>query len=99
MPDISQKQLAKKLKALGALPDDQRNKIVCALIGHSKIVTSCFGYINCARCQEQLGDTLGGCYELKDHVIVGHDCKSCRSNYKGLGWKDLEFTPSPFKKD
>jgi len=69
--------------------------IICAALGHSKIVTSCFGYICCARCDTQLGDTLGGCYSIRDIVIVGHACDTCRTNYAKLSWKDKIFTINP----
>jgi hypothetical protein len=71
--------------------------IFCVLFGHSKIVTYCFGYISCARCGDQIGDTLAGVYSLKNDVVVGHKCKECKENYKKLGWKDKLFTPNPFR--
>lgn len=73
-------------------------KIFCVLFGHSRIVEFCFGYVTCARCDEQLGDTLAGAYDLSNSVIVGHDCDICRKNYKTLTWRDKFLTPNPFKK-
>jgi len=73
--------------------------IFCVLFGHSKIQHSCFGYFNCARCDAQLGDAIGGIYGAEDVVIVGHDCEKCRENYANCTWKDRFFAPNPFKKD
>ena len=41
-------------------------KTVCAWMGHSfQVVETCFGYIHCGRCGEQIGDALGGVYDTK----------------------------------
>lgn len=87
-----------KLKALDPADGGARNAIVCALIGHSSIVTYCFGYVSCSRCEAQLGDTLAGAYSLKDSVIVGHDCARCQTNYSKLGWRDKLYARAPFRK-
>lgn len=76
----------------------QRNSMVCSLVGHSRIVTMCFGYVNCGRCEDQIGDTLGGASDVKDRVVVGHDCKVCRANYKTLTWRDKLYAKNPFPK-
>ncbi len=74
--------------------------IFCVLFGHSRIQHSCFGYFNCSRCGYQLGDSWGGVYpEAKNVVIVGHNCDTCRENYKKLNWRDKFLTPNPFKGD
>lgn len=90
-----------KLKVLRPFENKrQRNEIVCALIGHSRIQETCFGYYNCSRCGQQLGDTLGGFYPFASEVvIVGHDCRVCRKNYKKCTWRDKLYCPDPFKKD
>lgn len=95
---LSKTALMTKLKALGEITTEQRNSIVCRLIGHSKIVTLCFGYVNCARCEDQIGDTLGGSTELKENVVVGHDCPTCRENFSKLGWKDKLYAKNAFPK-
>ena len=71
-------------EAGGAGRDHGRNRITCALIGHSRIVTYCFGYVS-ARCGDQIGDTLGGMTSLENSVVVGHACDICRANYEKLG--------------
>lgn len=96
MTDITETELKEKIAVLGDISDEQRNKIVCALVGHSRIKTSCFGYYYCARCEEQVGDSLGGAYSGKDDVIVGHDCHVCRTNAKLLTWTDTLYAPDPF---
>lgn len=60
-------------------------KILCAVFGHPPVVTTCFGYINCARCGEQLGDSLGGVSTIGEgRMVVGHNCKNCRAVEKKL---------------
>ena len=84
----TQEELELKFKAIGKLSEDEKKKITCALIGHSKIVESCFGYITCARCDSQLGDTLGGIYDTSSNVIVDHECEACKQNWIKLSWED-----------
>lgn len=95
---MSKRELTQKLKAMGDITKAQRNSIVCSLIGHSRIQTHCFGYYSCGRCNAQLGDSLAGCYSAKEVVIVGHNCKICRKNYKTLTWQDKLYAPNPFPK-
>lgn len=93
----SEKELLEKLDVLGVTDDEQKKEITCSLIGHSRIQTFCFGYYNCARCGEQVGDSLGGCYPgAVDTVIVGHKCPTCEANHKKLIWRDKVFCPDPF---
>ena len=96
---MNKKELMEKIKAVGDITEEQRNGIVCTLIGHSRIVTTCFGYVSCSRCKDQIGDTLGGCFELKECVIVGHNCDGCRKNYEKLTWRDKLYTPEPFTEE
>ena len=96
---ITKPQLMAKLKALGRVTKQQRNEVVCALVGHSRIQEYCFGYYTCGRCGEQLGDGLGGVYPSAPKVvIVGHNCKTCRANYAECDWRDKLYAPEPFKK-
>lgn len=93
----SQEELLEKLNLLGIEDEEQRKKITCALIGHSLVQTTFFGYYYCARCEEQVGDSLVGFYpDAERTVIVGHNCPTCRENYKKLTWKDKIFCPDPF---
>ena len=95
----TKQELLKILKTLPITDKDHRNSVICSLIGHSNISTTCFGYRNCGRCGDQLGDSLGGVdYGIKEAVIVGHKCKVCKENYKKCDWKDKLYVPDPFKK-
>ena len=85
-----------KIAAMEPLTDEERKNVTCALLGQSHITTGCWGYVYCARCGEQLGDSLGGCFYDPLEVRVGHNCPTCRANYKKLGWKDKVLTPDPF---
>lgn len=71
--------------------------IFCILFGHSRIVNACFGQITCARCDDLLGDTLMGTYDMTGKIVMNHDCSTCHANYKTLTWKDKFLTPNPFK--
>jgi hypothetical protein len=74
-------------------------KSLCVFWGHSNIVRSCFGYITCARCDEQIGDSLGGYWNNPNCVVVGHNCETCQENYKRLSWKDKFLCPNPFERE
>lgn len=69
--------------------------LICAWLGHSQLVTYCFGYESCARCGTQIADTLGGA--KTDLVIVNdfHVCDQCKTRYKTLGWKDKLLSKKP----
>lgn len=96
---MNKEELLAKIKGLNLKDKDQRNRVVCALIGHSKIITICFGYVHCARCDAKIGDRLGGIFDTTDSVIVGHSYETCRKNYKKLTWKDKLYCSNPFKKE
>ena len=91
---LTNKEARVKLRALGDLPIATKRSVLCQLVGHSNVLSGCFGYISCVRCSDQIGDTLAGCYTNKDAVIVGHGCKDCRANRKRLTWRDLLLLPS-----
>lgn len=79
--------------------EEQFKEMVCTLIGHSRIIDTSFCYVYCARCGDQIGDTLGGSFNGRDHVINGHDCSVCRENAKALTWRDTVYAPDPFAKE
>jgi len=72
-------------------------KTFCTWTRHSRIHTNCFGYKYCARCGEQVGDSLAGYYYDENTVVIGHNCPKCFENYKKLSWIDKFLTPYPFK--
>ncbi len=86
--DLDEAEVKAKVAALALSDDATRCNVICALVGHSRIVEACFGYISCARCKAQIGDTLAGCFDARDCVIVGHDCPTCRENRAKLTWRD-----------
>lgn len=88
---------AEVMRRVDGLSDDERASVVCALVGHSRIQTHCFGYYYCGRCGAQVGDTLAGVYpEALEAVIVGHKCERCVDNAKTLTWRDRLYAPDPF---
>jgi hypothetical protein len=74
---------------------EKLKKVFCALFRHSNIETVCFGYHSCARCGEQLGDSLAGAYQNKNVVGVRCDCDECRKNYAAMGFMDTFLSKKP----
>jgi len=96
----TKKELSKILAKIPIKNKQQRNDLICSLIGHSRISTTCFGYRYCGRCGVQLGDSLGSAdYGIKEAVIIGHNCDICRENYKKCDWKDKLYVKNPFTKE
>lgn len=93
----TEQEVLEKLAALGDVTDQQKKEIVCALVGHSRIVTGCFSYIYCGRCGAQVGDLLtSGYLDAPNCVLIGHNCPTCRENYAKMGWRDKLMAPDPF---
>lgn len=84
---------------ISGLPEEQQKAVVCALVGHSRIQTICFGYFYCGRCGSQVGDSWGATYRAEGVVIVGHNCDKCRANYENVTWRDTFLAVDPFKRD
>ncbi len=93
---LTKKALLEKLKLLDLQDEETEKDIVCALVGHSDIINICFGEVTCGRCGDILGDTIIGLYDTKENVVIGHDCKTCRKNFKKLTWRDKFMAPDPF---
>jgi hypothetical protein len=77
------------------VPKKTRNRVVCAVIGHSRIVSVFWGEVSCGRCEQKIGDTLMGVYPLDKCVVIGHDCDKCREIAKTFTWRDTLGTPDP----
>lgn len=75
---------------------DRLAQIFCATFGHAKIVSLCFGYVSCARCKDQIGDCLGGVFNLSNYVLANHNCDKCQENFAKLKPKDKLLCPDPF---
>lgn len=89
---------AKKKQTMG-----QKRAIYCVLNGHTPITEYCFGYHSCARCDEQLGDSLGGAYRSDSNVYVSHigqnlDGCNCLANARALKRKDRALVPAEILK-
>ena len=70
---------------------DKLKAVLCALFGHPPVVTYCFGYLNCARCRAQVGDTLGGLDNMHGLIVLHHkDCEECAK--VKLRWIDRLLT-------
>jgi len=95
----TKKELLEVLKNIPIQSDEQKRRIICSLIGHSNICETCWGYRNCGRCGETLGDNLAGIdLGRETSVIIGHNCKECKKNYKKCSWKDKYLVKNPFTK-
>ena len=92
--------VAEVRKRIRGLKPEVQKSVVCSLVGHSLIVTACFGYIYCGRCGAQIADKLGGggYANAEKCVQVGHNCPTCKANFKKLTWRDKFLAPDPFKK-
>ena len=76
----TKKELLEIINKIPIKDEDHKKRIVCSLIGCSRISTVCFGYRNCARCGAQLGDSLGSMdFGNKSAVLIGHNCPTCRN--------------------
>ena len=80
------------------LSKKQKMRIYCVKHGHANYIFSCFGYIHCGRCEEQIGDTLGGIFDLTNRMIIGHKCKKCNKIRKSLKKFDLKIVEKLEKK-
>ena len=78
------------------LTKQQEMQIYCVKNGHAKIVEMCFGYVNCKRCGDQIGDTLAGVFDLSTYVLDQHDCDQCQLNYRKLKRVEKAYCGNPF---
>lgn len=93
---MTEEQVRARIEGLDA---ETQKRVVCALAGHSRIQTTCFGYYYCGRCEDQVGDTLASIYPgAQSAVVVGCDCIICRKNAETLTWRDTLLAPDPFPK-
>ena len=69
--------------------------LVCALFGHSRLVTNCFFYKYCARCGAQVADGLLGPLPKPGWFQVGQTCTcdECRKAFDNLRWIDRWLCP------
>ena len=59
------------------LTQEKRARIYCAVHGHANYVINCFGYVHCGRCGDQIGDRLGGVFDMSNKIAVGCKDQSC----------------------
>lgn len=78
--------------------DTMVKQYLCNIYGHPRIVSSSFGYIHCARCEEQIADSLGGYFNPDGYVLMNHDCNKCKKAYAALEDHELFMSPNPFTK-
>lgn len=99
MSELTKSELVSQVRAAQPKTKEQRNRIVCVLIGHSRIVDGCMGEVYCGRCEAKIADQLMSSYnDAPQSVRIGHNCATCRKNYKQMGWRDKLYAPNPFTK-
>lgn len=69
----------------------QKAEIYCVKNGHANYVTNCMGYKSCGRCGTQIGDTLGGCFDMSNMIAINHNCKTCNALKEKLSPLDKEI--------
>lgn len=92
--EITLEEVQDRIKGL---PSETQRAVVCALVGHSRIKDTGFGYVYCGRCEAEVGDTLVAAYSIKEDVMIGHNCETCRLNYQSLTWRDTFMAKDPFQ--
>lgn len=73
------------------LTQQQKAQIYCVKHGHADYIWNCFGYVQCGRCGEQIGDRLGGVYDTTEKMWVNHKCKVCNEIKKKLSPMDKKI--------
>ena len=73
------------------LTHQQQASIYCIKHGHASYIWNFFGYVHCGRCGSQIGDRLGGIFDISSMMIVGHKCKTCNSLKKKQSKLDKEI--------
>jgi len=73
------------------LTQQQNAQIYCVKNGHANYISNCFGYVHCGRCNEQIGDRLGGVYDTTDKIAIGHKCNTCNKLKKKLSPLDIKI--------
>lgn len=84
-----------KVAALAISDDATRRRVICGLVGHSRVVDDAgegaAWHIVCARCEAELTDAPS--FDSHGAVFRRHiearDCADCAENRKHLTWKDL----------
>lgn len=71
------------------LTQTQKAQIYCVKNGHANYVTNCMGYKSCGRCDQQIGDTLAGVFDMSNVIAVGHKCDKCDELKKSLSPLDV----------
>ncbi len=69
-------------------------RVLCALVGHSRIISECMGEIVCKRCEAVIGDALVGSFDAAAFVLMEHACETCETNWETLTWRDKLLAPS-----
>ena len=73
------------------LTREKKLRIYCVKNGHANYVFNCFGYVHCGRCEDQIGDRLGGIFNMTNMMALGHKCKTCNRIRKTLKKFDLKI--------
>ena len=86
-------------RALAKSDDTTIKKVLCAVVGHPPVLETFFGYQTCARCGEQLGDSLAGVSVATSAAVVGHNCEKCAGIWRSLSPEQRLLTLNPVTGD
>jgi len=71
------------------LPKSERNRQMCELVGHSKVVRKSGNDVSCGRCGVPLAPASA-------QVVVGRKMLVDRQNHQTLTWRDTLYAAHPF---
>lgn len=84
----------KLLNILKDIPKSKHKAVTCALIGHTRFLKRGFmGYQLCARCEDTIGDSLGGAFRGVGCADAMCKCDACYEAIKHFTWKDYFLVP------
>jgi hypothetical protein len=97
--DLDEAAVRAKVAALAISDDATRRRVICGLVGHSRVVDdegeNLTWRVTCARCGELLGESRfqTGSFDAHGAVFRRHvearDCATCVENLKTLTWQDF----------
>jgi hypothetical protein len=95
MDTDNEKEMRNKVAALALSDDATRRRVICGLIGHSRIVDDAGdgpGWrVTCARCGDLVDGTdqiFDACGAVFRRHVEESDCESCKENIKNMTWRD-----------
>jgi hypothetical protein len=89
--DLNEAEAKIKVAALFISDDATRRRIICGLVGHSRIVRENNGSLLCGRCDKENPGVSPHDAVMLEHLDGG--CSHCDVNLRSLTWKDTWEAP------